>query len=179
MTLKIVFLVLIGFLLNACSVAGIREYDPYYKNTQALANVKDSFKDVAVKGGTPEYEKTLQKKDLGCRLTTFNMPANKTIAGYIEAAMTSELDAGKKLSPKGKSLSIQVNKLESDTAGMDKGRWALDFAYTMNGATKDVTTITEFESAFAAATACRNTAEALQQALRDNFLKYFSEIQRH
>jgi len=179
MNFKFAALISLALLLNACSVAGIRNYDPYYKNTQALATVKDNFKDVSVKGASPEVDKMLQKKDMSCRLTTFNMPANSTVGSYIKDAMTSELDAAKKIQPNGRPVSIQVNKLDSNTSGMDKGQWTADFTYTMGGSIKDVKTTTEFESAFAAATACRNTAEALQQAMRDNFNKYFSEIQRH
>ena len=163
-------------LLSACSVVAIRDYDPYYKNTQSLTNLNVSHSSVRVSSVSKWVTSILERNNMACRLTVFNMPAGKTVAVYIRDALTTELDAAKKLSPNGKPLEIVVARIESNTAGMSRGSWDLDFTYKTSAGSRRVTTKTEYESAFMADTACRNTAQALQDAVRQNFAAYFGQL---
>ncbi len=164
--------------LSGCAVARIQTYDPDYKNTRQLENVKGSFNEVSAVGATELVSLKISKSSLSCRLTTFSTPTNQPISQYISDALLTELDSAKKVSPTGKSIEIKVNNLESDTSGMNTGTWTLDFTYKTNEETKNVKTITEFASAFTADTACRNTADALKTALRENFGRYFEAISK-
>jgi hypothetical protein len=177
--LKPLLFLVLCFLATACSVVAVRPYDPFYKNTSELALVKGSFKGVQVRGATAGVDALLKQSSMTCRLTTFNMPANKNVETYVQDALTVELDAAKKLSPNGPTITVTINRLESDTAGFNKGHWDVDFTYSTGKSMTNIKTSTEFESAFAAGTACRNTAQGLETALRENFNKFFSSLAAH
>jgi hypothetical protein len=173
---QLLLVVIVGSLLSGCSVMAVRKYDPYFKNTQTLTPVKGKFGDVSVTGATPELTSHINRNNLSCRLTTFEMPPASTVASYISNALRDELDAAGKFDKNGKSISILVKGLDSDTSGFMTGTWTLDFDYTVAGKTKNVKTTTEFQSAYGAGTACRNTAEALQDAVRENLGKFFGSL---
>ena len=155
---------------------GVRQYDPYYKNTQQLTKLDKTINGVTVEGATSELTEKLEKPSLTCRLMTYEMPANKAVKDYLRDALTTEFEAAKKLSPKGTPVKIVVNELDSDTSGFSKGTWTLDFTYKLDNRSENVRTVTEFASAYMGDAACRNTAQALEQALRENFQSFFSKL---
>lgn len=161
---------------SACSVMAIKKHNPNFKNVRELESVKGQFFVSKVMPGTDEISVKLGGKSLSCRLTTFNMPADTVLAKFIDDALTDELDAARKLSDKGTGINVIVNKIESDTSGFDKGNWTLQFNYELKGKVYSVNTVTEFESAYSADTACRNTASALTDALTENFLGLYKKL---
>jgi hypothetical protein len=179
-------LVLSALALSACSGAAIKKHEPNFKNVRELEKVKGKFhvadvvaKATAVEKGKEkdtELEKKLRASSLKCRLTTFSMPVNTTVAQFIKNSLTDELDAAQKLSPTASAITVTVNQLESDTGGFGKGTWTLDFDYRVDNKNYNARTVTEFESAYAAATACRNTAEALTDALGQNFSALYKKL---
>ena len=176
--LNLAIFALISILLSSCSVMAIQKHNPNFKSTRELEKAKGSFKVAEVKGGKPEMEKRLASKALSCRLTTFNMPADMTVSGFMKAGLTDEFDAARKLSEGGHGVTVVVNNLASDTASFDKGSWDLDLDYVVSNKTINVKTKTVFESAYMAETACRNTANALSNALEENFTEFFKKLAR-
>lgn len=167
-----------ALLLSSCSVMAVKKHVPHFKNTRELSKVKGSYSVLDAKGGTPAMEEKLKSESLSCRLTTFNMPANTSVANFLKDALTDELDAAEKLNLKGDKITIVVKGMDSDTSGFSTGSWALDFDYIVGTKTHNVKTKTEFESAYAADTACRNTANALTDALNDNFAAFYKKLPR-
>lgn len=174
--MKTIALILCMLALSGCSVMAVRKYDPYFKNTQDLSHVKGTFSSISVAGGSAPLANRLKRSSLDCRLTTYEMPAKTTVSDYIRDALNDEFDAAQKLSPSGKPIALTVNKLESDTSSFSTGTWTLDFDYAVAGQKRNIKTLTEFQSAYMGDTACRNTAEALQDALRANFAKFFKSL---
>lgn len=171
-TLHLLFGAVSLLLLASCSVAGIQKHNPNFKTTRELRKLRGHYSAVDVKATDAEMVKKLQSSSLGCRLTSFSMPANMTVKDFIQAAFTDELDAAERLSKNGTEIAIQVNALTSDTSSFGKGSWTLDFSYAEGKKKVNIKTVTEFESAYMAETACRNTANALSSALTDNFIAY-------
>jgi hypothetical protein len=167
-----------ALLLSSCSVMAVKKHVPHFKNTRELAKAKGSYSVLDAKGATPEMEEKLKSESLSCRLTTFNMPANTSVANFLKDALTDELDAAEKLNLKGDKITIVVKAMDSDTSGFNTGSWALDFDYIVGTKTHNVKTKTDFESAYAADTACRNTANALTDALTDNFTAFYKKLPR-
>jgi hypothetical protein len=166
------------FLLSACSVTAVKKHVPHFKTTRELSKAKGSFSVLDAKGATPEMEEKLKGESLSCRLTTFNMPANMSISNFLKDALTDELDAAEKLNLKGDKITVVVKAMDSDTSGFNTGSWSLDFDYILKGKTYNVKTKTDFESAYSAVTACRNTAEALTDAVTENFAGFFKKLPR-
>jgi hypothetical protein len=154
----------------------VKKHVPYFKSTRELRKAKGTYTVAGVTGADPNMEKKLAGETLSCRLTNFNMPVNTSVANYIKDGLTDELDAADKFAPKGSAISVVVNKLESDTSGFNTGDWQLDFNYVMKGKSYNVKTKTEFESAYSADTACRNTANALTDALTENFTAFYKKM---
>lgn len=166
-----------SLILSGCSVMAVRAHQPGFKNTRELAAVRGIYRVGEISGSVASVDRLLSEKAMPCRLTTFNMPADKSVGQYIQQALTDELDAAKKLSDKGTPITIVVNKLDSDTAGLDKGSWTLDFTYQVGSRAYNVRTTTQYESAFVATTACRNTGDALTDALSANFMALYHKMQ--
>lgn len=167
-----------ALVMSSCSVMGIKKHQPNFKNVRELEAVKGSFRVESVKANEKEMQERLVTNSLSCRLTTFNMPAGKDVAGFLQDALTDEFDAARKLAPNGTPVNVVVNNLTSDTSGFSRGNWTLDFDYLVKGKTYNVKTVTEFESAYAADTACRNTAAALTDAVGENFASFYKKLPR-
>lgn len=167
-----------ALLLSSCSVMAVKKHVPHFKNTRELSKVKGSYSVLDAKGSTPEMEEKLKGESLSCRLTTFNMPANTSLATFLKDALTDEIDAAEKLNPSGGKITVVVKELNSDTSGFSTGSWMLDFDYILGTKTYNVKTKTEFESAYMAETACRNTANALTDALTENFAAFYKKLPR-
>jgi hypothetical protein len=176
--LRILLIAVMSFGFMGCSVLAIRKHQPNFKSVRMLSGVKGSYYVKDIRAARPDVDKALGKDSMSCRLTTFNTPAGMTLADYIRAALTDELDAAGKKDPKGRPIAVTVKTIESDTSGFDKGTWHLDFDYEIGSRHIDINTQTQFESAFMADTACRNTANALTDALTDNFKKLYSQMAR-
>lgn len=171
-------LLAVAFLLSACSVMGIKKHQPNFKNVRELEAVKGSFRVESVTANAKEMQERLATSSLSCRLTTFNMPPDKNVAAFLQEALTDEFDAARKLAPNGTPVGVVVKDLTSDTSGFSRGTWTLDFDYLVKGKTYSVKTVTEFESAYAADTACRNTASALTDAVGENFAAFYKKLPR-
>lgn len=171
-------LFLLALLASSCSVTAIKKHDPHFKSTRELQKVKGNFHVVEVRATKKEEQDQLKRSDLPCRLATFNMPTNTTVASFIRDALTDELDAAEKLSENGTKIFVTVNHLESHSASIDTGNWELDFDYLVGSKSINVKTKTEFESAYVAGTACTNTANALTDALTENFVALYKKLQK-
>lgn len=177
MKLSPIFLLLAAFSLSACSVAAIQKHQPHFRNTRELSKVKGTFRVAEVKATETKVDERLKSTALSCRLTTFNMPSGLTVASYVKEALSDELDAAEKIHPaNGTPITVVVKGMESDTSSLNKGNWTLDFDYLVAGKTHNVKTVTEFESAYNAGTACRNTADALTVALTENFAGLYKKL---
>jgi hypothetical protein len=120
----------------------------------------------------------LAKSSLPCRMQTFQMPDSKPVNVYIENALHAELQAATKLAaPEGRKIDIVVVKLESDTSKIRNGRWTIDFQYKIGKITRNITTTTDYAFDKDATEACRNTADAFDDALRANFAKFFKTLE--
>ena len=176
-TLKFQLFALIAFsiALSSCSITAINKHQPNFKSSREIAKAKGNFHIGEIKSSDAELLKQLHLSHFQCRMTTFNMPANKTVEDFLRDAYTDELDAAEKLSPNGTPISIDVKQIES-SSGLDKGTWTLDFNYKVGSRVVEVKTVSEFESAFAADTACRNTANAFSEAIGENFVTLFRKL---
>jgi hypothetical protein len=172
---KKLLLLSFGMALSACSVTSIKKYNPNFKTTREVEKLKSSVSEVDV---LPSQEKSniLNQTSLSCRATTFQLPTGMTLKNYLQEALTDELDAAHKLQSNGSILKVVVHELNSDTAGFNTGTWSLDFEYFVGKNRTRIRSNTAFESAFMGDTACRNTATALEEAVRENFSAYFQKI---
>jgi hypothetical protein len=178
MKTPLVALAAFSLLLSSCSIMAIKKHEPNFKSSREIAKSKGSYKIGAITTSGEELTKLLRASHFQCRMTTFNMPANKTVEDFLRDSFTDELDAAEKLSGTGTPISLEVKKMES-SSGLDKGTWTLDFTYKVGSRLVEVNTVSEFESAFAADTACRNTASAFSDAVGENFVGLFRKLSGH
>lgn len=156
-------------LFAGCSSIAVQDY----KAGTPLA-ISSSYSAGTVAGQTTTESDQLVKASLPCRMTTFSMPNNESVSDYISNAMKSELVAAGKFSENAPRVDITIMKLESDTEKIHNGRWTLDFKYTVGKTTREVVTTKDYGASKDSNIACHNTAAAFDDALRDNFAKYFS-----
>lgn len=174
---KILLVVFIGFLLSGCAVTAIRKHQPNFKNVHLLEKVKGEYRVKEVVSPDPGLQERLNSRTLSCRLVTFNTPSGLTLSDYLRAALSDELEAAKKRKDNGTPITLSVNQLESDTSGFNTGTWTLNFDYIVGSRKVNVQTVTNFESAYMADTACRNTANALTDAISANFKKFYEALE--
>ncbi|MCA9559446.1 MAG: hypothetical protein KC583_12875 [Myxococcales bacterium] len=171
-------LLLASVAMAGCSVMGVRRHQPHFKTSRQLEGTAGTYRVGTVKAADLSVESTLSATSLSCRLTTFDLPPQTSVATYLRDALTDELDAGRKLAKDGREIGLFVHRFESDTSSLDQGAWHLDITYEIDGRSYRVSTQTPFESAFVATTACANTATALTDALSENFSQLFAKLAR-
>lgn len=166
--------IFILLILSSCSVATIKSHNPHYKSSREIAKIKGMYKIENVSGGNKDLETLLERKDLQCRGTTFDMPPKMSVRTYIADALTNELDAAGKLdNTTGRAIRSSYNRIEPDTSNFDNGFWYIEAMYEIGGNKYNVKTITEFSSAFNASVACVTTANMFEDAIAQNFLEFF------
>lgn len=105
-------------------------------------------------------------------------PDGMTHAAYIKRALEDEMKfAGVSLSPgPQRVISGRLNRLEfSSTKGVTGGAWDIDLTLiSSNGNSLNAIEHYEFESGFAAITACKQTAEAFFPAVQNLIFKAVS-----
>lgn len=176
MKLKFVVLAVLSLTLGACSVLTVKEYNPNFKTTRELEKSNQSFSSIEIITSKSDVEKVLGGSTWSCRLAKFDMPHNKTVKKYIEKALTDELEAARKLSSNKQKLVVTINDIVSDSSGIGTGTWTLDFNYSYESKSIPVKTTTPFNSAFTGTAACRNTAMAFEDAIRDNFSNFVQKL---
>jgi hypothetical protein len=163
--------------LTGCSTLIIESYKPTEVTRDALAHAPDNYSVGGISGVSRVESDQLAKSSLPCRMQTFQMPDEQPVNLYIESALKSELQAASKLAaPEGRRIDIVVVKLESDTSKFRNGSWTLDFQYKIGKITRNISTVTEYGFDKDATVACRNTANAFDDALRTNFAKFFKTL---
>lgn len=183
------FLVVSAILLSGCSVSIIQKHNPHFKTTRVVSkSIKRLYisnlleKNVIgnhverIDGKNNKRKSILEQSLFQCRLTTINLPKGMTVRDYLNNAITDELDAAGILDKKGDPVTVFIHKLDSDTSGFSTGYWYLDFEYRIKGRIIRVATTTEFESAFVADTACRSTAASLSEAIGQNLVALFENL---
>lgn len=175
--LALSFVVLLVVFLAGCSSLVVDPYTPTDATRELLAQAPHSYRVGGVSGLTRVESDQLAKSSLPCRMQTFQMPESQPVNVYIENALHAELQAAAKLAgPEGRKIDVVVVKLESDTSKIRNGRWTLDFQYKIGKTTREIVTTTEYGFAKDTTEACRNTADALDDALRANFEKFFKTL---
>ncbi|MBX2994858.1 MAG: hypothetical protein KF681_08550 [Bdellovibrionaceae bacterium] len=167
-------LVCLFSLLSGCSVAGIRRHQPSVQNIRTAESLKNQYSVSGVESDNPRASQRLNKRSMGCRMVNYELPT--PLFTFVKDALTDELDAARKLSPSGAPISISVIEIDSDTSGMNDGYWNTHLIYDVNGKKYDIKKTTRFESAYMADVACRNTGNALTDALAENFAGFYREL---
>lgn len=161
-------------ILSGCSVAGIRKHQPSVQNIRTAESLKNQYSVAIVDTDNPKKALKMNKRSLGCRMVSYELPT--PLFTYVKDALTDELDAARKLSPSGAPISISVVEIDSDTSGMNDGYWNTHLIYDVNGKKYDIKKTTRFESAYMGDVACRNTGNALTDALAENFAGFYREL---
>jgi hypothetical protein len=175
---KLIFNFAVLLVVTGCSTLKVEPYQPTDITKESLEHSPDSYSVGGVSGLTRVESDQLAKSSLPCRMQTFEMPGAEPVNVFIENALKSELQAATKLAaPEGRRIDIIVNKLESDTSKIRNGRWTLDFQYKIGKITRTIVTTTDYGFDKDATEACRNTAEAFDDALRANFAKFFKTLE--
>jgi hypothetical protein len=175
--LALSFVVLLAAFMAGCSSLVVDPYAPTDVTRESLERSSHSYRVGGVSGQTRVESDQLVKSSLPCRMQSVQMPESQPVNLYIENALHAELQAAGKLAgPEGRKIDVVVVKLESDTSKIRNGRWTLDFQYKIGKTTREVVTTTEYGFAKDTTEACRNTADALDDALRANFAKFFKTL---
>lgn len=162
--------------ITGCSVAAVKPYRPNYKNSQLLVKSNLSIRNVNVFTNNFNLRSDLSKNSLTCRLSEFDMPTGQDVKSFIIHAIETEFDAASKLSKDGIPLNVEVFQLESDTSGISEGKWKLNFSYEYEKEEIRIQTVYRFTSAFTAGVACLNTADALENAIAQNFHDFLQTV---
>lgn len=171
------------FFLASCSVGTLKSYEPSYKTTRALKEVKGSYVIRKVWSETMiERRKGFPKKtildrvELSCRGSSFSTPNRITLGEYIKSAFNIELDAAgliKSDDNSATSLVLKVLEIDLNTFG-NSGEWIIRIVYNSDNDKREVSTVYKFDSAFSGEVACTNAKESFEAALSKNFRSYFS-----
>ena len=166
-----------ALLFAGCPSLAVDSYKPNGLTYEALSRANGDFSAGSVSGISRVESDALLKSSLPCRLTSFDMPEHQPVALYIENALKAELQAGEKLAhPEGRRIDIVVAKLESDTSKIRNGRWTIEFQYKISKVVRTITTTTDYAFDADSTVACRNTADAFDDALRTNFNLFFQTL---
>lgn len=167
MKLKAIIMVATMSLMSGCISNNVKTYkaDVGMKNEVPHSNMGKLF----VKSVTMPHDDT---NSIMCRAAgNIYLPNKMTYSQYIHSAFRNSLSAMDKAAESAKdghSMSIVLTKVTFDSLS---GEWYIDAQVTVdNGAPVSINTVNVYGTSYSAMSACKNTAEAFDEAVA-NFIK--------
>lgn len=165
-------------LVTFTSCAGLKSHKPKLDSTIEIAKADGMYRIVSIKGESSSMNSILNRDFMNCNSTTFAMPRGNTVVSFIREIFENELTVAKKFSMDGEDVSVIVKTINLKTEKNDRGTWTIVMDYIENDKTKNIETVTSFESKLSLLSACVNTSNIFEEALADNFVEYFKRKNR-
>jgi len=168
---KISAALLLLFVFTGCASNNVKSYRADLSTAHHLKGKGDIvLKKVTMENG--------DKNAIMCRLAgNIYLPRKMTYSEYIENAFqnTILLNENKEgASGKKRALSINLTKVEFDSLS---GKWFIDGIITIdNKPSQEIKSVTKFGTAYVAYAACRNAADAFDEAVTDFIVKVIDRI---